>query len=170
MQTTQISPSIEMQRERINNISLSDTDKENYFKSILSDKPYEETVDLFDGKMRATFRVMTVQENSDVVNQIELDRKAERTSDNDSYMITIAAYRLCLSMVNVDNQPFSNITKENYKPADENDSYVLARAKVTHNWATAKLSLFLDAFQKFEAKIIRLTNEVQTPNFWIAST
>ncbi len=84
-------------------------------------------------------------------------------------MITIAAYRLCLSMVSVDKQAFSNITKENYKTVDEFDSYVAARAKITYDWATAKLSLLLDAFQRFEAKIIRLTNEVQTPNFWIAS-
>ena len=165
----QINPSIEMQRERLSNLELSEADKENYFKSILSDKPYEETLSLFDGKMQVKFKVMTVQENSDIVNQIELDRKADKTRDNDAYMITIAAYRLCSSMISIDNQAFSNITKENYKTADEFDSYVAARAKITHDWATAKLSLLLDAFQKFEAKIIKLTNEVQTPNFWIAS-
>ncbi len=41
--SNQINPSIEMQRERLNNIELSQADKESYFKSILLDKPYEET-------------------------------------------------------------------------------------------------------------------------------
>jgi hypothetical protein len=166
----QINPSIDMQRERMKNLDLTQTDKENYYKSILTDKPYEEVVLLFDGQMKAVFKTMTVTENSDVVNQIELDRKSGKAGDNDAYMITIAAYRLAVSAVSVDGAPFSTITKDNYKPADEHDSYIAARAALIKDWATPKLSLFLDAFQQFESKIIKLTNEVQTLNFWKAST
>jgi hypothetical protein len=164
-----INTSIEMNNETVKKVNISAEDKERFFKSILSDTPYEETVLLFDGQLKLKFKVMTVQENTDVVNQIVADKKNGIADDTDAYLITISTYRLALSLSSVDDRIFSSITKENFSPSFENDSYVLARAKMMTSWTTAKLSAYLDAFQSFEAKTLKLTNEVQSKNFWKAS-
>jgi hypothetical protein len=167
--TQAFNQSIEMNTENPKPADITNDDKERFLKSILADKPYEETVELFDGQMRVRLKAMTVSENSDVVNQIVADKKNGLAADNDAYFITISTYRLALSVTTIDDQPYSSITKENFSPSVENDTYILARARLMQSWSTPKLSLFLDAFRKFEAKLVKLTNEVQTVNFWKAS-
>jgi hypothetical protein len=162
-------PSIDMSTEKPARIDITEQDKENFLKSVLSDRSYEEAIPLFDGQLKVRFRSLTVQENTDVVNQIVADKKAGVAMDNDAYFITIATYRLGLALVSVDEKVYSDINKDTYLTVGDNDSYIVARAKSFKSWPTYKLSLFLDAFQKFEAKIIKLTNEVQTVNFWKAS-
>lgn len=164
-----INTSIEMNTESVKNIELSAADKERYLKSVLSDSPYSENVSLFDEQLTLKFKALTVQENTDVVNQIVLDRSSGVAADNDAYFITISTYRLTLSLMSVDDKPFSNITKEKFNSLDAKSTYVTARAKETLNWPTLKLSAYLDAFQLFEAKILKLSREVHTPNFWKAS-
>jgi hypothetical protein len=164
-----VNTSIEMGRESIKNVTISQEDKERFFKSIMSDTPYEETISLFDNQFKIKLRSMTVEENSDVVNQIVADRKNEIAQDNDAYFITISTYRLALSLLSVNGIDFSSITKENFSPTTEKETYILARAAVMTRWTTTKLSVFLDAFQAFEAKVLKLSSEVQSPNFWKAS-
>lgn len=162
-------PSLETSLEKNKSAEITGEDKERYLKSILADRPYEETIKLFDGSLSLRFKAMTVQENSDVVSQIVADKKTGAASDTDSYMITISTYRLALCLVSIDDRAYSNITKENFVSMSDGDSYILARAKPMLSWQTPKLSIFLDAFQTFESKILKLTNEVQTLNFWKAS-
>jgi hypothetical protein len=104
-----------------------------------------------------------------VVNQITEDKKNGIASDTDAYFITIASYRLALCLQELEGQPFSTITKDKYASSTGTDNYLLARQKPMTSWSTAKLSAFLDAFQVFERKLVQLTSEVQTPNFWKAS-
>ena len=167
---TLINRSIEMNTEQPKTVELTEEDKQRFFKSILADKPYEESFELFDGQLSVKFRTMTVQENSDVVAQIVADRKKGTAAENDAYMITISAYRLGLCILAIDGKEYSTVTKSTYTKADEYDSYVLERAKTLLAWSTPKLSIFLDAFQQFEAKTIKLSGEVQSKNFWKAST
>jgi hypothetical protein len=161
--------SIELNNDVAKEPLISDSDKESFFKSILADRPYEETCSLFDGKLSLVFRAMTVQENTDVVNQIVADRKAGTASDTDAYFITIATYRLAMCLVSVDSQPYSSITKETFNKASDDESYVLARARPMAHWSTSKLSIYLDAFRLFESKLVKLSAEVQNANFWKAS-
>lgn len=164
-----INQSFDMPARETKEITLSLEEKERFFKSILNDQAYEETLSLFDGKLRIRLRAMTVQENTDVVNQIVADKKNGVAAENDAYFITISTYRLALSLVSIDDVPYSSVTKENFSPDTENDSYVLSRAKIMLAWHTPKLAMFLDAFSKFEARLLKLTSEVQTQNFWKAS-
>lgn len=162
--------SIEMNRESEKSVDITQEDKERFFKSILADVPYDEVITLFDGQLKIKLRAMTVRENSDVVNQIVADKKNGVAAENDAYLITISTYRLGLSLVSIDDQQYSTITKDNFQALTENDTYVLARARPMLNWGTTKLAVFLDAFKAFEYKTIRLSSEVQTANFWRAST
>lgn len=164
-----VNSSIDMRTEDVKNVTISDEDKERFFKSVLADRPYEEVTYLFDGQMKLRFRSLTVQENTDVVNQIVADKKNGVAADNDAYFITIATYRLGLSLTAIDDNVFSSVTKDNFSAMTEKDTYILARARPILSWATPKLSMILDAFQLFEKKLVKLTGEVQTPNFWKAS-
>jgi hypothetical protein len=163
-----INSSVDMNRDRVK-VDITDADKERYFKSVLTDTPYEEIVELFGGQLKLKFRMLTVQENTDVVNQIIDDKKNGVASENDAYFITIASYRLALCLQSIDDKPFSTIAKANFTSADLTDTYIKARQRPMLSWGTAKLSAFLDAFQTFEGKLIKLTNEVQSVNFWKAS-
>jgi hypothetical protein len=165
-----INPSIELDQSRTQAVDISAEDKERFFKSILADKPYEEVVSLFDDQIKVRFRAMTVQENTDVVNQIVADRKAGVAADNDAYFITVFTYRMGICLVAIDDNPYCSVTKETFVPFTDNDTYVLARCKNMRAWSTARLAVFIDAFKKFESKLIKLTGEVQNPNFWKAST
>jgi hypothetical protein len=165
-----ISAGLETSSNNFKNVNITEEDKERYLKSMLADRAYEETIKLFDGQLALKFRVLTVQETNDVVAQILEDKKNGVASDTDSYFITISSYRLGLSLVSIDEKPYSNITKDNFISMKDGDSYVLARSKPMLSWPTPRLSAFLDAFQLFEAKVIKLTGEVQTSNFWKAST
>jgi hypothetical protein len=170
-QTPLFNGSIEADRRELGGkLIITDEDKERFFKAILADKCYEETVSLFDGQVNIKFKAMTVRENSDVVAQVEQDKKNGVASENDAYYITISCYRLGISLVSVDEKPYSSITRENFSPSTEDDTYILARSKMLLGWSTSKLSAYLDAFQTFERKLVKLTSEVQTPNFWKAST
>ena len=123
-----INPSMDMNIRTNAPVEISDEEKEQFFKSILSDQPYEETTELFDGQLKVRFKSMTVQENTDVVNQIVADKQNGVASDNDAYFITISTYRLGLSIVHVNGAAFSDITKQDFIPANETDTYVIARA------------------------------------------
>jgi hypothetical protein len=164
-----INDSLDMNREPSKAPEISESDKERFFKCLLSDEPYEETISLLNDSFKIRFRAMTVSENTDIVNQIVADRANGIAADHDGYFITISAYRMALSLVSVDGKQYSSITKDNFTPSTENDSYILGRSKLVLGWPTAKLSVFLDAYQIFEAKLIKLASEVQNPSFWKAS-
>lgn len=164
-----INTSIESDQFKFTSVDISQEDKERFFKSILADRTYEEVIPLFDDQVKVRFRSMTVQENTDVVNQIVADKKQGIAADNDAYFINIATYRMGVCLVSIDDNLYSSVTKENFVPFTETDTYILARSKPMHNWSTARLAIFIDAFKKFESKLVKLTTEVQTVNFWKAS-
>ena len=166
----EIHPSIEMGYRPQPLPEITEQDKERFFKSIISDRPYEEELSVFDGQLKIKFRVMTVQENADVVKQIMEDKENGEAGDNDAYLVRISAYRLGLSLLEIDGKPYSSVTRDNYEEGDDTDSsYILSRVKPILSWSTPKLSAYLDAFQQFERKLVKLTSEVQTVNFWKAS-
>jgi hypothetical protein len=150
-------------------LAITEEDKEAFFKSVLSDQPYMEKIDLFGGKMSILLKTMSVEENNDIVAQIENDKNNNLAENNDAYFITISTYRLALCLVEIDGQVYQDIDKNSFKRTDDGITYVGARAQAMLGWPTFKLSAFLGAFNDFEAKIVKLTSEVRTTNFWTAS-
>lgn len=148
---------------------LTDADKEKFFKSVLTDTYFEDTVSLFDDRLTITLRTMSVEENNDIVTQIAKDKEHGLAENSDAYFITISSYRLGLCLLKVDDKEYSDITKKTFKLEEPGVTYVRARALKIREWPTFKLSAFLDAFNKFEAKVVKLTNAVQQQNFWKAS-
>jgi hypothetical protein len=160
---------IESPVEGVKSPELSVEDKEKFFKCVLTDTPFKETIELFDKQLKITVRTMSVEENNDIVQQIARDREHGTAENSDAYFITISAYRLALCLEELDGKVYSNVTKDDYTETDPAVTYVRARALKVREWPTFKLSAFLDAFNKFEAKVVKLTNAVQESDFWKAS-
>jgi hypothetical protein len=155
--------------EAVKTPEIADEDKEKFLKAVLTDQPFQETVDLFDGQLKVTFRTMSVEENNDIVNQIAKDKEHGIAENTDAYFITISTYRLALCLLTIDDKDYSDIVKNSFKSEDAAITYIRSRSLKVREWPTFKLSAFLDAFNKFEAKVVKLTNAVQQQNFWKAS-
>ena len=160
---------LERAAEAPKGVELTEEEKEKFFKSVLTDTPYEDTVNLFDERLTITLRTMSVEENNDIVEQIAKDKEFGNAENSDAYFITISTYRLALCLLKVDDKEYSNISKKTFKAEDPGTTYIRARALKMREWPTFKLSAFLDAFNKFESRVVKLTNAVQQQNFWKAS-
>jgi hypothetical protein len=159
----------ERSAEAVKTPELTDEDKEKFLKAVLTDQPFQETVNLFDGQLKVTFKTMSVEENNDIVNQIAKDKEHGIAENTDAYFITISTYRLALCLLSIDDKDYSDIVKSSFKSEDAAITYIRSRSLKVREWPTFKLSAFLDAFNKFEAKVVKLTNAVQQQNFWKAS-
>ena len=154
---------IEVDTDELKNPVITEADKEAFFKSVLTDKPFEDTVQLFGGKFSLTFKGLTVAQNAAVVAQIEKDKEDKIAGSNDAYFIRLSTYRMALGLSAVDGKPVDK--KEDTKEP----GYVASLAAPYLEWSSAKIAVYLDAFRAFESKLVKMTSEVQRPNFWKAS-
>lgn len=151
-------------------IIISDEEKTSFFKAFLKNEPYTSEESLFGGELRLKFRSLTVDETKDAFNQMRIDQDSNVLTNDANYMIQLTNYRLALSLAAINDEEFSTINKKTYKPEDENDSYVKARAASLNSWPMFKLSAFVEAYKIFEDKLLQLTREVSSENFWKAGT
>lgn len=150
-------------------ITLTDADKEKFFKAFLADKPFTETVRLFGDKFSITFASPTIKQNNDIFRQVAYDQKKGLAKYEDSYFIQVTMYRLSVCLAEVDGKPFCpEITPEN-NPDKDDTSYVKLRADQLSNLPAYKLSMLLDAFQGFDRKVTELASVALTPDFWKAN-
>lgn len=150
--------------------TYTEQDKEDFLKSVLSDEPFTAEYKLMNNQFNVKFRTLTVDESSAVFVQLRKDQTAGRVASDASYLLKLVGYRLGLSLVTINDAPFqTDITKESYKPTGDTDSYIRAKAAIFDNWPSFKLSLVADVFKDFEDKVLDLTKEIQSENFWIAA-
>lgn len=151
-------------------MNISEEDKIAFFKCFLGDTPYEEEYSLFDGKFKIVFRTMTTKQTTDVFNQLRQAQINSELTNDPNYIVTLTNFRLGLCIVSIDGVPFAtDIDEDTYKPTDAYDSYIKAKAANFKSWPIFKLSAIVDAFKKFEHKVVALTDAIQTENFWIAA-
>lgn len=150
---------------------VTEQDKESFYKTFLSDKPYTEVAPLLGGKFNIKFTSLTVEENNDVLAQIGIDMQLGEAKQNDSYFVQILMFRLGLSIVTINGVPFQNELTKLAFPLDKQTGafYIRERIKVFNNWQSIKLSAVVDAFRLFEKKYQHLTKEVNNESFWKAA-
>jgi hypothetical protein len=152
---------------------ITEKDKEQFFKSFISDSVFSDESLLFDGKIKVVFNSITVDQNNDVLKQINLDEISGVANNTESYLLTIMIYRLALSLDSIDGFPFD--TKDIDKATFQIDkdkpycTYVKAKADKFKNWRTYKLAAFIKSFMLFENKLFQLERAVIDPNFWKAA-
>lgn len=151
----------------LDSIKVTDEEKEAFFKSFLSDEPYRERISLFDGRFTAVVRSLTVQENDDVVRQIRKDVVSGLAAKDEAYYVKLITYRLALSLVELNGEPFAPEISHTSLPTDK-DTYVSRKADKLLAWSVHKLAGLQDAFKKFELKLMKLTATLDDPVFWKA--
>lgn len=146
---------------------LSDVEKENFFKSFLSDKPYVADENLFKGKIPVKFSTLTVRENNVILLQMQFDRESGVAKNNDKYLIQVIQYRIAASLLELDHKPFAKDVTENTFPSDPaaHTTYILKRLELMDSWGVFKISALTEAFNRFEKKVRALTEESFTESF-----
>ena len=155
--------------DTVTKLPLTDKDKENFWKAVITNEKFIDTVELFDGKHKLTFSGITVEENEDVLKQFKLDEKNGLSSSDNAYFVQLVSYRLGVSLFKIDGADYlPEVSKARFVPTDTT-TYVAARSEPFKKWNAFKLSAYINVFNQFEDKITRLGKEIQTQNFWKAS-
>lgn len=158
--------------QTVNDIEITDQEKEDFFKAFMANKPYTRTEDLFGGKLQVTFRSLTVKESSEVFDQLRREQLHDIINNDATYILKLSNYRMALALVDVGGEPYCpNITREHYLLDEKNptDSYIVAKAEELQNWHIYKLTPIAEAFKRFESRLIKLSTEVNDQNFWKAA-
>lgn len=153
-------------------VVLTDEHKERFYTAFLADAQYEEEFALFDGRFRLKFRVITLQQNSDLMRQVSYDRQHDRFKDpNDYYFSRVNHYRLGLSLVQVNNEVFAPGLTPELSPDDTaaGVSYVARRADVFLAWPMPKLAAVQTALAEFDDRVLAMIDAVTKPDFWKAA-
>jgi hypothetical protein len=150
--------------------NVTEEEKIEFYKAFLSDKPFYYTDKLFNDQFKITYRTLTAKETNDIFNQLRKDQMAERLTNDAAYSLALTSFRLAVSITSINDVDFQpEITSAAYKPKDNDDSYIKARAKVLEDWSIFKLSAIADSFKIFEDKVITLVKEMSNPSFWKAA-
>lgn len=167
MNETDTTPPVETQREdplKDIKAKLTEDEKEAFFKAFLSDQPYEDTVTVFSGKLVLKFHSLSVAQNNDVLTQQRYDKEAGMVNTDDAYVLQVIQYRLAAALVSINGEPFCpDINEKTELPS--NTTYLAKRVEAMQQWQTFKLSNITEAFNRFEIKVIALTQESFKENF-----
>jgi len=146
---------------------LTEEEKELFFKSFLSDKPFIGVETIFKGKIPLKFAALTIKQNNSVMLQMQYDREVGTAMTTDKYLIQVIQYKVAASLLEFNNTPFAqDITEETYPAnAAEHTTYLLKRLKLMESWGVYKISSITEAFNRFENKLRALTEESFKENF-----
>lgn len=150
-------------------VNVTEDEKIEFFKSFLSDKPYTGEEKLFDGQYKLKFRSLTVAETMAIFDQLRKDQLNNEINTDSNYMMELTNFRLSLAITEINGVPFQpDITKDKFKSDITDYSYIKARAQIFNDWPAFKLGALAEAFRTFEDKVVYLTKEIHTENFWKA--
>jgi hypothetical protein len=150
-------------------VAVTEEEKIEFYKAFLSNKAYIGSESLFDKQFNIKFKSLTVRETMAVFDQLRKDQLSNYINTDSNYMMALTNYRLGIAIVEINDQEFQpEITKATYKPENTDDSYIKERAKIFDEWPAFKLGALAEAFRTFEDKVVYLTKEIHTENFWKA--
>lgn len=144
-------------------------EKEAYYKAFKADRPYISTENIFDG-FELEFKSLSSAESDSIYHQLRKDQDSGEINNDASYLLYLTNYRLAVSLVKVDKEPYlPDIKVDTYKPVDDKDSFLKARITPIRNWPIFKLAAVLEVFKSFEDKLFELTRAVHDRSFWKAA-
>ena len=151
-------------------VPVTEEEKQEFYKCFLSDTPYTGIEKLFDGQYTIEYRSLTVQQSADVFEQLRKDQLQMEISSDANYMMALTNYRLGQAIVKINDVPFiPDITRELYEVEDKSETYIKAKAAILKTWHVFKLSALAEGLKAFEDKMVYMTKEINTPNFWKAA-
>lgn len=146
---------------------LTETEKEEFFKAFLADKPYIGSEALFKGKIPIKFSSLTIKQNNAILLQMQFDREIGEAKSNDKYLIRVIQYRIAASLLEFNGNPFAPDITEYSTPSNhtEHTTYLLKRLELMEQWGVYKISSLTEAFNRFERKLRALTEESFAESF-----
>jgi len=143
---------------------LTKQECEDFFKMFISDQPYEDTITTFGGRLKLRFRSLSVAENALILQQQRFDGDNGIMRTDDAYVLRVIQYRIASSLVSINDVPFYP-SKSKTENKDEKNTYLIQCLAEMGNWPIFKLSNITDAYNRFEQKVVALTEESFKENF-----
>jgi hypothetical protein len=141
---------------------VTEEEKIEFFKAFISDKPFTNTSLLFNKALSVVFKSLTTRENMVIYDQVRKEQLDGELTNDANYVTTLSIYRLASALQSLNDVPFDVPTGESL--IDD----IKAKAKIIKDWPVFKTAAIMEAFKVFEDKVVHLTREVQTENFWPA--
>jgi len=139
-----------MAMPNLEDIELTEEDKNNFFKSIMDEEPYIETYSLFDGKMEVTFRTRQLHEDDTIIQTVS-QKEFKTFAESEA---AIAKCHLAYSLVRI---------KVNNKITNYDQGTLEERLKRLH-MPTHKYAVILNKLHYFERKVAKLIEESSKKN------
>lgn len=139
------------------NVPVTEEDKLQFFKAMLSDQAFISIQDLLGGSLTVEFKALTVDDNMLIYDQLKKDQYNNAINNDSNYLTALTCYRLALSLQKINGEPLFESTD------------LLSRAAIIRKWPVFKVSGITEAFKSFEDKIVTLTNAISDANFWQAA-
>ena len=135
-------------------IDISKEQKEQFLESILSETPYQETVELFNGKLKVTFRTRTTDESDNVIDKLMQEENFDTILDVERAM---AKLHLAFGLVEM-------ITESGKEIIDQGS--LKERLERLGKLPTPKYTVLIEELRKFDRRVFRLSELAIQPNFW----
>lgn len=142
--------------------SITEQDKEDFLKSVLSDQPFTKEITLYGGSFKMVLKTLSVAESQEIFNQITTDRNKGLADSTDSYFVTLSLYRLALSLVSIDNKPFTFTVGEDETKLEAGKQYF-------DKWNGHKLGAIIEAYNGFQDTVAYLATKASDTSFWKAA-
>lgn len=152
-------------------VEVTEVEKENFYKSVLSDKPFGLDFSIFDNQFKLTLRALYTAENQDILYWLDKERDSGLLTTSDIYYMRMMNFRLAVSLQTLNDTPFAPELTRETEPIvkDGKSNYLLSRVNILEKWPAFKLVAFQSVYKDFELKVMKLTASIKTPGFWKAS-
>lgn len=128
--------------------SLTEEDKDRFFQSVMENKPYFKSYEVFDGRMKITFRTRWTKEIEEVIAKASAESKTVP-----DFEMLLALSSLSYSLTAINEVPYDIGTLEERQ----------LRLKALQG---PKYSLLLSLLRSFDMHVAELQKAGNAPNFW----
>lgn len=150
--------------------AASEEDKAEFVRAILGGRRFRKQIAFMDGRLTATFRSMTIQEEQIVQDQITQDTIADGAFGGLEWISLYRKYQLLfmLEAINYGGniKEYPEVTRENYKCAPSDSLVKTASEAITKGWSTLIHAMLLRGCVAMNEIFNEMTARSEQPDFW----
>lgn len=149
----------------VTDIEVSESERENFLKSVLFDTPITFEISLMGGNLKVLIRSRSVDENQRVLNLLEKKLADGSTDLNtpDKYFLALQRLHASLAIQKINGERFSKWEDDSWNEEDL-DKFVIEnfqKSKSASRWM-----ILINSLRVFEAKHAKLAEECVNEDFW----
>jgi hypothetical protein len=171
--TANNSKAVEFHMEKpVENITVTDQEKEAFFKMMLHDQPFELEIDLMGGKFPVLYRARTDYEQTMLVIVVDALARTDPTKQSLVQATSLLQNFLLVTMIkSIDGKPFPTVhiekDTESKSPLDDIKQKLQdAVAEHLDPLQGPKKDLLIKGLQLFESKVLLMKQECLNKDFW----